>query len=345
VVDLQQKLSFSKWEIPFQAILHLTVFFIFAIDANREHGEPPKIEQFEVVFFINYTMAAAFINYKLLPQFLYQRKFWQFFSLLVLLIIGAILIEELILERIYFPDYRGKRFGKIIYTLADVLPIIIILSGLKLAWDIMRKQLQMEELKASVEESELRFLKSQLNPHFLFNNLNNLYSYALENSPKTPQIILEMSDVLRYMLYECKNEFVPLIKETAQLENVIRLYEMQIEGRGKVRFDISGMPTNHLQIAPLILMVFVENAFKHSAKQAENIDINILITLNQKELYFECTNGLEAGDSGNSTESGIGLVNVKKRLEFLYPNAHTLTIEQVDCQYRVRLSMSLSTIS
>jgi Putative regulator of cell autolysis len=120
------------------------------------------------------------------------------------------------------------------------------------------------KLENSVKESELQFLKYQINPHFLFNNMNNLYAHAIENSSKTPEIILEFSAVLRYMLYECKARFVALEKEIEQLKNYINLNTLQIEGSGKVDYTINGMESG-FQIAPLILMVFIENAFKHSA--------------------------------------------------------------------------------
>lgn len=109
-----------------------------------------------------------------------------------------------------------------------------------------------------VAESRMQFLKSQINPHFLFNNLNNLYAYALENSPKTPKIILELSALLRYMLYDCQADYVPLAKEIKCLNDFINLQELQIENRGTIEFNISGKAENQL-VAPLILIVFIEN--------------------------------------------------------------------------------------
>ena len=147
------------------------------------------------------------------------------------------------------------------------------LSGFKFGWDALGKQQEVDELKIAVKESELQFLKTQINPHFLFNNLNNLYSYAIEQSPETPEIILELSGLLRYMLYECKEDFVPLTKEVDQLENFISLSEMQVEERGSVKFSTQNILAN-FKIAPLILIVFIENAFKHStASQVDNLSL------------------------------------------------------------------------
>ena len=256
----------------------------------------------------------------------------------------VIIVEELILEQIYFPDTRGRDFQGVFYVLLDVLPIITILSGFKFAWDAIRKHREVDELKASMEQSELSFLKSQINPHFLFNNLNNLYSYALENSPKTPIIILELSSVLRYMLYECQEKYVPLRNELKQLENFIKLNELQIEERGSVKFSIPESTSENYKIAPLILMVFVENAFKHcTATQVDKISIEINIELTSNGiLNFACENSFQEITDKDNPSEGIGFDNVKKRLELIYPGAYTLNIDNSAGKYKVNLSLDLN---
>lgn len=342
MIDLQQKISSSKWEIPFQLGLNLIVFLFFSVQTNGYHEEIPKVEMYELAFFANYALAAFFINYVLFPKFLYQKKYWQFIALFLVVVFISIFIEEFILEKIYFPSTRGSRFGKIMFSLIDVLPVTIILCGFKLAWDIIRKQLQLEELSASIEQSELKFLKSQINPHFMFNNLNNIYALALENSPKTPEIILGMSSFMRYVLYECKSQYVPLKNEILQLENYIELYELQIEGRGFVTYEKNGTDEAAHQIAPLILMVFVENAFKHSAeKKSEGIEIKIDLNLNNSVLEFNCYNNYDP-EEGIENEQGIGLENVKKRLNFIYPDSHRLNIKQSNTEYHVQLMIDLN---
>src|SRR5690606_17228592 len=207
-------------------------------------------EEYKVMAFLSYTVGALIINYILLPHFFYRKKYL-FFFLSVLTIVAAIIVmEEFVLEKIYFPDTRGTRFPGIIYCFLDVMPVIMILVGFKFAWDASIKQREVEELRSNVKESELQFLKSQINPHFLFNNLNNLYSYAIEKSPKTTSIILELSSVLRYMLYDCKENFVALPKEIEHLKNFTQLNELQIEERGKVAFRTENIKSEY-RIAPL----------------------------------------------------------------------------------------------
>ena len=324
-------------EVFFQVLLHVVLFLFFSFDKNQ-----PRIQPFQIAFFINYAVGAFIINYILLPLFFYRKKYIPFFLFVVLIIAGIIIMEELVLERIFFPDTRGQYFPGIIFSLLDVMPIIIILTGFKFAWDASKKQQEVEALNAMVKESELQYLKSQINPHFLFNNLNNLYSYAIDNSPKTPSIILELSSVLRYMLYDCKENFVPLPKEIEHLKNFTKLSELQIENRGIVEFNADNI-TSHYQIAPLILNVFVENAFKHStASQSEDISIKIQIDVTENGMLgFECINSFQPQANTDDLSHGIGLQNVKKRLQLIYPNAHSLSIQETDSLYSVKLNLEL----
>ena len=208
-------LNSTAKEILFQIVLHGILFLFFSFDRNQ-----PQIQEYKIVAFLNYALGALIINYILLPKYFYTKKYILFFIYVAIVVAGLIAVEELLLERIYYPDTRGKHFPGIFYSLLDVMPVIAILAGFKFAWDASLKQKEVEELRTSVKESELQFLKSQINPHFLFNNLNNMYSHAIEQSPKTPSIILELSSVLRYMLYDCKEDFVALNKEIEHLKKL-----------------------------------------------------------------------------------------------------------------------------
>lgn len=327
----------SKRELAFQLVLLVLVFLFYSFD-----GENPGFQWHQVAFFSTYIIAAGLIGYWLMPRFLYHKKYWYFLGYVVLIITGLIVLEELVLEQIFFPgSNRAKRFPGVFYSLLDVLPIITILSGFKFGWDALQKQQQIEVLKGTVQESELQFLRSQINPHFLFNNLNNLYSHALEGSHKTPEIILELSGLLRYMLYECKEKFVPLEKEVEQLNNFIKLNKLQIENRGAVLFDTLGVKKGY-KIAPLILIVFIENAFKHSqAGQTENIEIEIKMQMKENILLFNCANNYRSTQGLGSVATGIGLKNVKKRLQLIYPDKHNLQILEDQNRYQVSLSMEL----
>jgi hypothetical protein len=328
----------SSKEVIFQVVLHLLVFVFYSFERDQ-----PEITPQKTAFFLNYVVATFFISYFLLPKYFYRKKYFHFIVGVLVAVAAVILVEELVLEPIFFPDTRGKDFGGFLFTLSQVLPVITILSGFKFAWDALGKQREVEMLKVAVQESELQFLKSQINPHFLFNNLNNLYSYAMTNSPKTPEIILELSGVLRYMLYECREKYVPLTKEVEQLRNFIKISEMQIEDRGQVSFISENIQPGY-KIAPLILTVFIENAFKHStASQSDNIRIEVKVELMADgTLHFVCKNSFQPDSNTDRIANGIGLENVKKRLQLIYPGGHDLKIKMGKNLYEVNLSVDLN---
>ncbi|MBR9854760.1 MAG: histidine kinase [Algicola sp.] len=330
----------SRKELLFQIILHVLVLLFFSFSRNTG-----GIVWHRAIFLLFYSISTVSITYYLMPRFLYKKKYWQFFLGVAIVVVSVILIEELVLEPIMFPDSeRGRNFPGIYISLLSVLPVICILSGFKFGWDALKKQAQIDELENAIQESELQFLRNQINPHFLFNNLNNLYSYALQESPKTPEIILEMSGVLRYMLYESKEQMVPLKKELEQLGNFIRLYKLQIEDRGEVHFDVEKIEGEY-KIAPLILIVFIENAFKHSQSgQSSDIKIDISVKLKNTTLEFICSNNYVSGFSLDSVAKGIGLKNVRKRLELLYPKKHILQIEEAENNYKVYLKLELEKV-
>ncbi len=324
-------------ELIFQLVLHLLVMWFFLYDYRAQGPSWDRLP-----FFLTDASVALATMYILMPRFLYTRKYALFIGGFLILLAGSILMEEKVLEPLVYPNSRrAEQFPGVFITLLGQLPVITILAGGKFGWDAFKKQQEIDDLQISVQESELQFLRSQIHPHFLFNNLNNLYSYSLENSPKTPEIILELSGVLRYMLYESKERFVPLEKELKQLENFIRLYKMQIEQRGKVNFRVGEIPSG-FKIAPLILVVFIENAFKHSQSgQSSDIEIDMEVKIHNSTLTFECRNNFAQSEVRNSEAQGIGLANVKKRLKLLYPQKHRLKIKKEDPTFIVKLDLLL----
>ncbi len=336
------KLNYPKIikELGFQLTLASLVFILYSYG---RHDRVIKLQEF--FFFGNQSLGAYMIGYVLLPRFFYKNKNWHFaiYSAVVLTIV--VFIEEGILERIYFPDTKGRNIAAKIFDLLDILPTILILLGAKFAWDAITERKRTKQLELLAKESELQFLKTQINPHFLFNNLNNLYALAIEQSHKTPEFILGLSDMLRYMLYDCKTQYVPLAKEVEHLENFIKLNELQIEGRGEVIFTKS-KNLQAFNIAPLLFMVFVENAFKHSSSSlTDNIIIKMDLRVTKKgELTFTCSNNYMPLSNTQNLAKGIGLINVKKRLKMLYPNAHILEMDANNSTYKVYLKLDLNKV-
>jgi len=323
-------------ELLYQIVVHLLVFTTYAV-TRRETSITP----FEIVSFANYAVTAFFINYFVLPRYYKNKKTFQLLLIIIFSLFACILIEEVVLEPIFFPADRGANV-KLFWTIITVLPRLSLLVVFKLAWDMIFIRRELEKVKSIAEQNELHFLQTQINPHFLFNNLNNIYSFALEGSPKTPEIILGLSDMMRYVLYECKEDYMLLTKELKQLENFIKLNELQIEDRGQVTFESTG-ENERYKIAPLILIVFVENAFKHSVSSlSEGIYISIKTKItSDNKLLFTCENNYSESTNTDSLSHGIGLENVHKRLELIYGDNYELDYSAENSKYIVTLKMPL----
>ena len=323
-------------EVIYQIVVHILLFMTIAVSMRD-----PDIHLGEVLIFINYAIAAFLISFVIVPKFYRDRNIVFLIVASIVIVLVSILVEEMFLEKIFFAENRGKGVN-VFYTVLKVFPKIMMLVGFKLGWDSLLMRKEMEKLKDLARQSELQFLQSQINPHFLFNNLNNLYSYAIEGSPRTPEIILALSGLLRYMLYECKDDYVSLRKDIDQLANFINLNELQIEDRGEVTFTQSGVSDNYM-IAPLILIVFVENAFKHSvSSQSKNINISVDVQVSTDGLLiFNCKNTYSDKTNTDSLAHGIGLENVRKRLELIYGDNYNLQCNVEDELYHVRLTVNL----
>ena len=192
-------------------------------------------------------------------------------------------------------------------------------------------------------EAELSLLKGQVNPHFLFNTLNNLYSLSLHDSKKTPELILKLSQLLSYMLYECKDETVSLEKEITFIRNYIDLEAIRVEDIANVHFEIKGSNPGH-KIPPLLFIPLIENAFKHGiSSEVEHSDIHIKIHIDENKIEMNTENPFDNTqiDDGNN-HKGLGLENVSKRLELLYPNKYRLDINQNGDYFKTHLVLEIN---
>jgi len=229
----------------------------------------------------------------------------------------------------------------IIFNLSTLLGVAVAIKLLKRWW---LKQKETELVAKEKLTAELQLLKAQIHPHFLFNSLNNIYSFALEGSPRAPEMIQKLSGLLHYMLYGCKQPLVPLEKELKMIQDYISLEKIRYGERLKMDFKIK-QDSHHHMIAPLLLIPFVENSFKHgTSKMLSRPYVNLNITVSENILYLNITNSRasefeEISISGNR---GLGLKNVKKRLALLYPGQHELQTMDDAGSYTVWLKILLS---
>jgi sensor histidine kinase YesM len=190
------------------------------------------------------------------------------------------------------------------------------------------------------DEAELKMLKAQVNPHFLFNTLNNLYSLAYTKSDKTAGAIMSLSEIMRYLIYETGVTLVSAEKEVRFITNYIRLEKLRIEDPGKVTLSIE-QPSPGLLIAPLLFIAFIENAFKHSGLDNDPEGfIQIFLAFHDDEIIFTCENSVSP-DSGHDKSGGVGLSNARSRLELMYPGKYALDIRPSALVYTVHLRLSL----
>lgn len=199
---------------------------------------------------------------------------------------------------------------------------------------------QMMKLEKEKLESEHQALKAQLNPHFLFNTLNNLYSLSVAKSDLVPQTILKLSDLMSYILYECKEDLVGLDKEIEFLNNYIALEKLR---SSKIQLSFNcNVNGSKMRISPLLFIPFIENAFKHSKSDNKDPEIKINLIVDNNELRFSCVNSI--GSEQNKLDNkygGVGIDNVKKRLNLLYPNRHSLELSETETHFKAAMRIEL----
>jgi two-component system LytT family sensor kinase len=284
-------------------------------------------------------------NYLLIPRFLYRKKYVLFGLLFVIVVstfsILKMYIEVALLNWTSFSIW--DRFKVRVYD--NVIPHFLLVStgaAIKLLVDYAQAQRRLGELMKETAEAELNFLKSQINPHFLFNSLNTIYFLIAKQNAEARQTLLQFSGLLRYQLYDCNSHTIEIEKEVRYLEDYIRLQELRKDNQYEVGVHV-GADVKGFRITPLLLVPFVENAFKHISHHAD-VRNYIQVALNRLNgtLTFVVENSKDDQQRNTEPPGGIGLTNVKRRLELLYPGKHNLQISNTANIYKVELNLDLS---
>jgi len=295
-------------------------------------------------------VSAVYINLKvLIPRFFESRKFYIYGLVLLLIVFLNAIMIVLIVK--FIPEFQPHFILKDKPSFMFALPMMFLqlsIVAVTSALHFMRVNLRLQQTALSVQElesrqlkAELESLKAQVNPHFLFNSLNNIYSHSLLESPQTPELILKLSGLLNYIIYECQGEQVRLEKEMEFLGNYIALERVRIDESVQVDLKMDVSDTSML-IAPLLFVPLVENAFKHGANiSSENPFIDIRLKQENDDLVFKCTNLRDNFEEEGQSVGGIGLENVRKRLELIYPGQHHFKITDDGHQFSVDLRITL----
>lgn len=306
---------------------------------------------FELLY-LPIRMIAVYVNgYILIPKWLYKNKILAYlFSLVGLLFLLAIAQRFLNVYWGYpnfFPAWFKKpievwTFFRIVQNLVIIASPVAFSTGIKFFMDWYQQKNKAKQLEIEKRAAELKYLRAQINPHFLFNTLNNLYGLSLENSQKVPLLILKLSDFLSYSLYDSAEKKLPLFKELKLIRDFIDLEKERYEGRLELNWQMGKNLDKNINIAPLLLMPLVENAFKHGVKEnIEQTKITILLQQNENELQFQVVNTVPSKKE-EQTPNGIGLKNLKRRLDLLYPNLHELITIPEKHQFTATLKLQIN---
>jgi two-component system, LytTR family, sensor kinase len=332
---------------------HLLGLFILVVIGPLPlyYSEPSDIDSPSLSIYFLQTLSGIFMVlappvyaniYFLIPKFLEKKRYvlYALSGFVVVLIWGVVAAyaEPWTDEHWFGMPAEVVRIQDGFFAILFVL-IISTLMNLSYRWFVQLSRIkQVENDRLNIE---LSMLRNQINPHFFFNTLNNLYSMALEKADETPQVILKLSDMMRYTIYDCKESEVEIGQEINYLENYITLQQMRHDTSNSIKFH-KEVADKTIKIAPMILIVFLENAFKHGLEMSENGFINIQLKVTESELYFSIENSYEI--PVEELPVGLGLDNVKRRLSLIYSRAHTLDIKQDDDVYKLELSIQFNTV-
>jgi LytS/YehU family sensor histidine kinase len=287
-----------------------------------------------------------FTNYFLIPNFLYKKKYIVFFILFLLMILTGsslkVYMMSLILDQPELLRLSGNLKQRLYENAISDFFLVSAGAAVKLVFDYLQMQQRFLQLAKEKAEAELGFLKSQINPHFLFNSLNAVYFLIDKENKDARQALHKFSEMLRYQLYEANGDKIPLEKEIGYLKDYVDLQQLRLSEQSRVHFECLGN-TSGFQIEPLLLIPFAENAFKHISHNADGSDfVNMKLERLNGGFVFTAENSKEPVNSKTGQPGGIGLVNVKRRLELLYPGKHDLLIRDSGNTFFVQLKIDLS---
>jgi hypothetical protein len=336
----------------FACVVFLSLPILFSPDFTNPYGFY-KIPPFQRDF-IGYLILVVYfyLNYYIfIPKFYFHKKHAVFAALtLFCFFLVAFIPNLLIPEKVFMLHPQGQPIAtNPSYTIPPPLPesffrffshhffefLIVFTLSLMLKVSSRLKLAEKEKVNA-----ELSYLKAQINPHFLFNTLNSIYSLAIEKSDYTPTAVVKLSGMMRYVITDASHKFVPLEKEINYISDYIDLQKLRIDSAVKLFYQVTGDTANK-NIAPLVLISFIENAFKYGVNAEQNSDIKIHIDITKSYLHLRVSNKKVSMHQVHQTKSGVGIENTKNRLELLYPANHKLVITDTADEFIILLSLYL----
>jgi two-component system, LytTR family, sensor kinase len=298
-----------------------------------------------IVVTLLFLAVSVYINLLILIPLFFETRRYLLFSLLEVFNIALFICLNYFVS-MAFEGRHPNFLNEMVAEFFLVLVFLVITTLIEFTRDSISLQdanLRIKEIERENVESELRALKAQINPHFFFNTLNSIYSLSLDKSEKTPELILKLSELMRYILYETRDDYVPMHRQLDFLQNYIYMEKLRTDEKIRIEMEITGEHTG-LMVAPLLFIPFLENAFKHVAKGKESPSyIRVFFNLTQPDrILFSVRNTKYSSPApGAGPKEGIGLANVRKRLNLLYPLKHELKISDTGDVFEVDLTVEL----
>ncbi len=336
---------FLKYKLQhvFFWMLVLGIWYFLRVD---DYPTPAMAFLVTVIKVIDIALMIYVTNYILIPRLLYRKKYFWFVLLFVGMILASSIVKMNILGRMlnnpalynWAVNFKDRLYD-------NILPhffLVIAGAAVQLMLDYGRLQHRMAETAKEKAEAELNFLKSQINPHFLFNSLNSVYFLITKDNTEARQALHKFSEMLRYQLYEIKGEKIPVEKEVHYLKDYVDLQQLRKDEKYTVEFNCAA-DVKGFSIEPLLLVPFVENAFKHISHYNDRANfVKVDLGRSNGSFIFSVENSKEQQQYSSEKKGGIGMVNVKRRLELLYPGKHELRIDETAHRFAVHLNLQLS---
>ena len=324
-------------------------FTLFHFSGAIIYKESITWKEFLLPWFVTTAilMGLVYTNFYLLLPVALKRKKYVVYAVVLLATIFLFSAAESYWDAYYHniilaSEKKETAQSELFGNFAFFLTFLFISVACKLSLEWYRERARLEKMKMEQLQTEIQFLKAQMNPHFLFNTLNNIYSLSLKKSDLTPQLILKLSEMLDYMIYESNEETVPLKNEISCIDNYIDLERIRQGNNATIEFIKHG-DADRLQIAPLILLPFVENAFKHGVHESvSNAFIRIRTQISASSLELEIENNLKELKEPPNGKNGVGLKNVLRRLQLIYNGKHHYMVVEQNGTYKMNLKLNLS---
>ena len=346
------KLNFLL-EIVIHFIFWITVYYFYNYFLGYGSLNTAYVNNFSL-FLMPVTISISYFFYFfLIPNYLLKKKQGLFFLYTIytfiisfFFIVLSILYGLVFSEKFKLNDYTPITKG-VIFIILGIYFIVFIVITITLLIHNYKSTLKSEDLKnkflqtqLQLKEQELKFLKMQIHPHFLFNTLNTLYGFALKKSDDAPDMILKLSNLLDYILYQVDKPSVLLSDEIKHIENYIALEKMRFQESLEVNFT-KELHVENIEVAPMLLLPFIENSFKHGVQINDILKVDVFLKTSNNQLDFTVKN---TAKKHVQTKSGIGLDNIKKRLKMLFNTNHTLNILQEENTFNVELKIPLKNV-